>query len=430
MSAGDYVDQMSQIMNDLCDVAATKTRTSKLWIQYYRQVSLMRLFIRAERLGDWELHLYCIKEMLPYFHAAGHLAYAKSAQLYIQQMMELPQTMPATDYKQFTENGYFTIRRFNRFWDGVFSDQTIEQFLMRMFQTAGGMTHGRGITESTLSKWVHAMPRCIPICNALEDFTAVHTSTSEQHKDLRASTEMRDNSDTIRFEQWLHVHSPFKEQVTDDLVSLVNGVVADGSVNCDDAIISIGQRARSKMIGHPYGDITLHRKDKVNSLGSMKNTIKVRGEVVVNHDVLFNRITCVLNTSSELDNFIQYELAPQLPSLCVDGQMRKGTKSALGKSLKALVTCQKVAPDDAEYVVDGGHLLHAIIWSKPATYKDICEAYRDFVIQYSHVTIVFDGDEGPPSTKSAEHDRRARLEPQLTSSLIHPCQPQHHKRTF
>ena len=271
------------------------------------------------------------------------------------------------------------------------------------------MTHGRGITESTLSKWVHAMPRCIPICNALEDFTAVHTSTSEQHKDLRASTEMRDNSDTIRFEQWLHVHSPFKEQVTDDLVSLVNGVVADGSVNCDDAIISIGQRARSKMIGHPYGDITLHRKDKVNSLGSMKNTIKVRGEVVVNHDVLFNRITCVLNTSSELDNFIQYELAPQLPSLCVDGQMRKGTKSALGKSLKALVTCQKVAPDDAEYVVDGGHLLHAIIWSKPATYKDICEAYRDFVIQYRNVTVVFDGYDGPPSTKSAEHDRRARL---------------------
>ena len=111
MSAGDCVDQMSQIMNDLCDVAATKTRTSKIWIQYDRQVSLMRLFIRVERMGDWELHLYCIKEMMPYFHAAGHLAYAKYAQLYIQQMMELPQTMPAADYKQFTENGYFTIRQ-------------------------------------------------------------------------------------------------------------------------------------------------------------------------------------------------------------------------------------------------------------------------------------------------------------------------------
>ncbi len=46
-----------------------------------------------------------------------------------------------------------------------------------------------------VAKWIHALPSCIPICEALENFTGVHTSTSEQHKDLRVSSESRDRKD-------------------------------------------------------------------------------------------------------------------------------------------------------------------------------------------------------------------------------------------
>lgn len=49
----------------------------------------MCLFVRTERIGDWELHHHCVNKMLPHFRAAGHLAYAISAHLYIQQMAEL-----------------------------------------------------------------------------------------------------------------------------------------------------------------------------------------------------------------------------------------------------------------------------------------------------------------------------------------------------
>ena len=80
---------------------------------------------------------------------------------------------------------------------------------MRTLKTAGGMTHGRGITDSTLTKWVHALPRCAPICDALEQFTGVHTGTSELHKDLRQSTQARDIKDRGIFEGWLHAHQPF-----------------------------------------------------------------------------------------------------------------------------------------------------------------------------------------------------------------------------
>ena len=89
-------------------------------------------------------------------HSAGHLAYAKSAQLYIQQMDDLSEKNSADQLKQFTTSGYFTICRSEHFWSGNFTDQTIEQELMRLLKTSGGITHGRGITDSSLMKWVNA----------------------------------------------------------------------------------------------------------------------------------------------------------------------------------------------------------------------------------------------------------------------------------
>ena len=37
----------------------------------------MMLYIRAEREGDWPLHLEAVKQMMPYFYASGHVNYAR-----------------------------------------------------------------------------------------------------------------------------------------------------------------------------------------------------------------------------------------------------------------------------------------------------------------------------------------------------------------
>lgn len=55
------------------------SRTAKLWLNYVRHVSLLKLFIRAERTGDWNLHLSSQWGMIPLFAATGHNNYAKSA---------------------------------------------------------------------------------------------------------------------------------------------------------------------------------------------------------------------------------------------------------------------------------------------------------------------------------------------------------------
>ena len=70
-----------------------------LWQAFY----LKRALIHADRTDNWWLQLYTIKQMLPYFHAAGHLPYAKSAHLHVHQMIELRTIMPEEAYDQFTK---------------------------------------------------------------------------------------------------------------------------------------------------------------------------------------------------------------------------------------------------------------------------------------------------------------------------------------
>ena len=137
------------------------------------------------------------------------------------------------------------------------------------------MTLGRGITDSTLTKWVPALPHCVPLCDALEKFTSVQAATSEQHNDLRSFTQAKDKKDYNVFLQWLQAQPPFVDYQPDHLVYISTGVVADKSVNCDNAV-QIGQAATSKLTEKQFTKITLHRSDKVKTMG-YKNSINGKG---------------------------------------------------------------------------------------------------------------------------------------------------------
>lgn len=83
----DSAEKLMDEIEELFETLSERSKTSQLWLQYWKQISLVKLFIRAERMGDFELHLYCVKCMIPFFDAAGHLPYAKYAHYYVQVVM-------------------------------------------------------------------------------------------------------------------------------------------------------------------------------------------------------------------------------------------------------------------------------------------------------------------------------------------------------
>ena len=46
------------------------SRTAAMWLQYMDMIDILRKCIRAERTGNWELHLQAVSEMLPYLAAS------------------------------------------------------------------------------------------------------------------------------------------------------------------------------------------------------------------------------------------------------------------------------------------------------------------------------------------------------------------------
>jgi hypothetical protein len=137
---------------------STTSRTAALWISYMYTVSTVRDFIRADRLGLWELHLQALQNSLPVFVAAGLHNYVKSAYLYLQNMLQLKHTN--LEVHNIFDKGNFVIRGSDRPWAGLPPDLIIEQVLMRSLKTTGGLTRGTGFDEIQRTVWLLSMPIC------------------------------------------------------------------------------------------------------------------------------------------------------------------------------------------------------------------------------------------------------------------------------
>uniref|UniRef100_A0A6P7G9N6 Uncharacterized protein LOC114339480 n=1 Tax=Diabrotica virgifera virgifera TaxID=50390 RepID=A0A6P7G9N6_DIAVI len=272
---------------------------------------------------------------------------------------------------------------------------------MRSMKTKGGLTTGRGITDSTLSTWIAALPRCIKMCEAIEEFTGVKSETSEQHVDLRDSRITRDHQDLHTFRDWLSNHNPFASRRKNELVALATGLLGDDSINCDKAL-EIGRESMEKVNGS-FGYLKLKRKDKVTPLSTLSRSIVVRDvRVEVSPQQLFNRIVCVMKSEDCLKEAFTYELAPKPPCLFDDVSLRKTNKSELAKRLESYFPCSSTSPSDTSYVLDGGYLIHAVNWPpRPATYEEVCNSYASYVERNYGISCVtvFDGYRGDISTK-------------------------------
>ena len=72
------------------------------------------LFIRAERQGEFPLHLYACKKMLPYFFAAGNINYARYGFCYLTTMSKLPPNI----LDKFLQ-GEHVLRHKQGIWNGI-----------------------------------------------------------------------------------------------------------------------------------------------------------------------------------------------------------------------------------------------------------------------------------------------------------------------
>ena len=89
-------------------------------------------------------------------------------------MYELPDKYPWL-YETFDTNGYHTVRKSDRLWAGLWTDLIIEQSMMRTIKSRGGLTRGRGMTESVRFLRIASMHHCASVHNAMSEITLANT---------------------------------------------------------------------------------------------------------------------------------------------------------------------------------------------------------------------------------------------------------------
>lgn len=123
--------------------------TSRLWRSYMRMAMTFLNFVKADRSGDWILHLLSFEQMLPDFAGYDSYNYLRWGTVYLQQMRALPQTAPEVHEECMA--GKFVVKTTDRAFTGISPDMALEH-INKSCKGNGGII---GITskESALQRW-------------------------------------------------------------------------------------------------------------------------------------------------------------------------------------------------------------------------------------------------------------------------------------
>ena len=121
---------------------------------------IILLYIRAEKEGEWVLHLEATKKMLPYFFAAGHHNYARYAT------------------KKF-QKGLHVARLSDGYFNGLWSDMLIETTLIRFGsspQAQGGLV-GITLQPNSVIRWAYSFHK---LSMMIKDFKELYNHSLDK----------------------------------------------------------------------------------------------------------------------------------------------------------------------------------------------------------------------------------------------------------
>ena len=417
-SKTEHIQELFAVISEIY-VVYQQRRTAKLWLNLCKCISIIRRFIQAERTHNWDLHLLTCDQMLPILAAAGHNNYTKCIRYYLQYCKDLCECV-----KQPFKQGKFTISRGeDRLWSGTFTDQVIEQTLMRSGKSQGGLiniTH----RDTAQVKWLTTAHIMAEYSDVLRNLTSVTTDTmSEPHRDMGTTRRATDAKHVATFEEFLTIHNPFTVGEPHQLVNISSGIVADGRVNAENRF-EIGSDINNALTGEKFNEIKFKRKQQAVTFSIMMKPLKlIDGNIHMSSVEIQQRLLSLAKASGHISQEIfEYELSVVSPPLFYDdGNMRKNTKSCLvDHMLKIIPTLQHdsitslMEVNHCAQVIDGSRQLRIIEWPKIGTVQSLLNILTDRMLEMKVPNwpfVVLLDTYREPTTKSSEHKRRNGVDP-------------------
>lgn len=232
--------------------------TSKLWTQYLRLVTIVLQFIEADRLADWNLYLNSIRSMLPIFHATGDFEYAKSGQVFLQDLVQLKEKMNEKEFERFSKGGFFSIHQSEKSFSNLSPDMTEKPIFNQFF--AHDLTVKDCTSDDDLFRYLQTKPTADNVIKCMKNYCNLESTTIDQPANPNKDKQIEeDNKDLKVFLSWFEKFDPY-EMVNS--TSNSTGKKTKLTINCHKALEQ-GEISMARIVGQNANSITFTKENVV-----------------------------------------------------------------------------------------------------------------------------------------------------------------------
>ena len=444
------------------------------WTNYLKMVEVLLDFIRANRDGNWELHLDAFTAMLPWMTIYDHTNYARWGPVYLADMKGLPITAPEI-YAEFM-SGNFVIKRSKKRFNQVPVDQATE-WMNRMCKISNGII---GITRNETARdrfcvtWAersHISHETKHLYGLLDD--EVEKEAFSTRKDFLPSRRKLDNDAVHHLTQLFLRFNVFRmnvetgvdgqqqafendgnsqiaasptendHQKISSLISLSSNDVASSDIQMDlltaeqRGITQVQDNVKERLINKTVSLFATIKRNNSRTFGNLYKCIavnKLNEKKTIKADCklmhkLFNALQA--GRKVEMEDILKHELSPVPLSLAkLSGEMNSCAKSNLLDILTkdidilSIPTLEPEAGTKSCVVIDGHALIQAL--GKPAnchTFDNLANIFTNKVFgmldnSVSRVDVVFDRYIGATSIKAPTRSKRCGRKKPLIRKVI------------
>ena len=338
---------------------------SAFWMSYIDMVDILFGLLRASREGNWPLHLFSIRKMIPWCFAYDKLNYARFLSIYYAQMLELPTNHPHV-HAEFMK-GMFSVQLGDTNTFGrIPVDQTIEVTINKDTQTSGG-TKGFSLKAGTIARHYLTSEYRSQYLRQLREMIRSQYSKFSHH-DLHCARIKQDEADVQKITDLLEDCwvNPFNPTDT-ELVKISSGTVAPDPIKQDLlGALSGGEEAyslfktkciHSEKSGEHFFDKMTKMKLKTFTEIKKKSVTSVQAKEIVlkaDRNLFGHMILIAQSRDLHMRDVLAHPLGPLPWSLANgDGSLRKTNKSSLSKILVKGTDPADNIPQPSATIIDG-----------------------------------------------------------------------------
>ena len=216
------------------------------WMNYIDIVEILLGLIRADREGNWSLHLAHIQKMIPWCFAMDKTNYSRYLPVYFHQMSHLEQNSPDL-HAHFAKGGFSAQLRKGNPFGRLPIDQTLEETVNKDTQTSG-RTRGFSLNKGALARYYLTAEYRTEALRQLRELLSMQ-SDNIGHTDLQPSQIKRDESDVTSIIDMLENNwiNPISMEPR-DLVSISTGIAVPHDICAD--LLTAKQKGEVAYMAH------------------------------------------------------------------------------------------------------------------------------------------------------------------------------------